>query len=63
MKRLKVVGYDGLVVSDSLLNIQGEDFSLRFPLPIFLPILGISLTEIEDKEKKELKKIGAIVGI
>lgn len=56
MKRLLIKGTDGIMLVDQLVNLEGYDFSQTYTLPIFMPLLSIELTEIDDKDKKKLEK-------
>lgn len=57
MKKLTIAGHGGVLLSETLVNVEGDDFSLALTIPIFMPVAGISLLEIDKKETKRIKSI------
>ncbi len=56
MKRLIIFGMDGHILSDLLLDIEGENFATQFPLPMFLPVVGITMTDLDNKQNTNIRK-------
>ena len=57
MKKLVITGMDGVRVSETLVDVKGENFTLDLTIPLFLPIVNISLLEPEKKEVKRTREI------
>ncbi len=53
MKRLVITGWDGVCITDILVNVIGEDFNLQFTTPIFFPVINISLTDPPEEEEEK----------
>lgn len=50
MKILRIFDKDGVLLVYNLINLEGEDFTLRTSIPLFLPIVGVSITDPDDEE-------------
>lgn len=57
MKQLTITGMDGVVVAQFLVDVEGKNLSNTFTLPLFLPIVNISLLDIDKKETKRIREI------
>ena len=57
MKRLSVVGMNGVKLAECLVDMVGENYQVNFQLPIFLPIVNISITELPDEDTKKIKAL------
>ena len=49
MKKLKIIGLNGVILSEALVNLKGDDFCQTFAYPTLCPIISISLEEIKKK--------------
>jgi len=58
MKELTVIGLGGIIIAKTLVDIEGNDFSISFPIPLFLPLVGIHLVELSEDRKKEVNHAG-----
>ena len=56
MKRLTIMGDGGFLLSQILLDISGENFVIQLPLPIFLPVIAITMVDIDKKDERKLRK-------
>lgn len=50
MKILRIFDKDGVLLVYNLINLEGDDFTLRTSIPLFLPIVGVSITDPDDEE-------------
>ena len=57
MKELTITGMDGIILSKTIVNVEGDNFNLALTIPTFLPIINFSLLEVEKKENKRIKGI------
>ncbi len=61
MKRLMIRGMGGELICDSLVNVEGDNFALNVTMPLFLPIVYVTLLDCEKKEDTRIKRIMACV--
>lgn len=52
MKILRIFDKDGVLLVYNLVNLEGDDFTLRTSIPLFLPIVGVSITDPDDEERE-----------
>jgi len=55
MKQLTVFGLDNFIVGQFLLDIEGENFALQFPMPMFMPVIAVTLTNLDPIREKKLR--------
>jgi len=58
MKVLRIFDKDGVLIVYTLINLEGDDFTLRTSMPLFLPIVGVSITDPDDEKDKESEEEG-----
>lgn len=61
MKKLRIIGLDGVVICEILVNVFGKDFNFKANLPLLLPVIEVSLTELTEEETDAVGN--ALVGI
>ena len=53
MKELKIRDKDGQDIGIFMVNVEGDDFAVEFPIPLLVALKSITLESKEkDKEKK-----------
>jgi len=57
MKRLVIAGLEGVLLSSSIVDVEGDNFNINFTIPMFLPVVNVSLVELDEKETKHIKAI------
>jgi len=55
MKKLIITSVDGTVLVHNLVDVKGEDFSYTASIPMFLPVVNISLLDLDKDEDKKIK--------
>ena len=67
MKNLTITGLDGVMLGTFLVDVEGDNFNYNFTLPVFLPVINISLLEVDKKETKRtreiIRRVKAIAGL
>lgn len=56
MKRLRVTAVDGSVLAELLVNVEGDNVNFAMSLPMFLPVVNLSLLDLEKKETKRIRE-------
>ena len=57
MKKLRITGVDGVIIGEYLVNVDGDSFNLDLTIPLFLPVVNVSLLEVGKKETKRIREI------
>jgi len=55
MKKLTITGHGGVVLCEVFINVVGDDINLNFIIPVFIPIVNISILEPNKKETKRIR--------
>jgi len=57
MKRLEIFGPNGLRIVSTLVDVEGENYAEKFRIPLVVPVIGFSLTELSKEENEKLKEL------
>lgn len=57
MKKLRIVGYAGRTLCEAIVDVDGEDFVYQASLPLFLPVISVSLLSLDKKHDRQLKSM------